>query len=123
MAIREIPRPKWPTFLDDFSRDHKGCVCTLEVDSSTAGTETEALSWPFEGIAFEGGHGAPRVQVFVGNQGGRHLGHGLVEPRRIWLEETQEGAHTGVRIEADEGAIHLRFRSPQPPEYVETYLP
>jgi hypothetical protein len=123
MTIREIPRHRWSTFVEDFSRDHKGCLCTLEVDSSVAGVETEALRWPFQGLAFETGHGAPRVQIFVGNERERHLGHGIDEPRHIRLEETKDGAHTGLSIDADEGAVHLRFCSPQPPEYVESYLP
>ena len=123
MTMREIPRYRWEAFIDDFSRAHRGSVCTLEVDSSVAGPETEASSWPFQGLVLETGHGAPHIQVFVGDQRERHLGHDLVEPQRLWLEQNTEGAQTGLRIDADEGAIHIRFRTPREPEYVETYLP
>jgi hypothetical protein len=123
MRIREIPRYRWSTFLDGFSREHRGCSCTLDVDSIVAGPGVEARSWPFQGLALETGHGVPCVQVFVGDQRERHLGHALAGPRHIWIEETPDGERAGLRIEAEEGALHLRFSTPQAPEYIETYLP
>jgi hypothetical protein len=123
MPMRPIAKNRWPSFLESFSRQHAGCLCTLDVDSPAAGAATDTAGVPLEGLAFERGQGRPRVQIFVGDQLERHLGHSLSEPRGVWLEETGEGAHAGLRIEADDGAVHLRFRVPQEPEYVETYLP
>jgi hypothetical protein len=124
MPLREIPRYRWAQFAEAFNRDHLGAVCTLEVDSSVAGMDTEARAWPFQGLALETGHDtAPRVQVFLGDGRDRHLGHALVDPHHFWIEENAEGAQTGLRIDADEGAVHLRFRSPARPGHVETHLP
>jgi hypothetical protein len=123
MPLREIQRHRWSSFLDGFSRAHAGCTCTLEVDSSVAGPEIEALHWPFQGFALETGHGVPCVQVFLGRGCERHIGHSIAEPRHIWLDETEEGARLGLRIDADEGSIYLRFGTPQAVAYDETYLP
>jgi hypothetical protein len=112
MSLREIPRHRWSSFLDDFSRRHLGRSCWLDVDSSVAGIDVEAAGLPLQGIAFEHGHGEPRMQVFVGDERGRHVGHALVAPTRVRLDESAAGAHLGLRIDADEGAVLLHFVDP-----------
>jgi hypothetical protein len=123
MPFREIPRRRWASFLDDFSSQHRGCVCTLEVDSSVAGTEVEAHASPFQGAVFEPTRDGPQVQLFVGGRPDAHVTHALSQPVGIWVETTADGSDKGLRIEADEGSLLLRFRSPQPSEYIERYLP
>ena len=111
LSTREIPRHRWAAFLDDFSREHLGQRCTLDVDSSVAGIDTEAEAWPLQGVALEHGHGAVRLQVFLGETPDRHVCHALEAPSRMRVEENATGAQRGLRIDADEGAVHLRFVS------------
>jgi hypothetical protein len=123
MPFCEIPRRRWSRFLDDFSRDHRSCLCSLEVDSTIAGTELEAKSAPFQGVTFEPGHHGPQIQVFVGDRPDIHVTHSVSQPTAVWLETADDGSDKGLRIEADEGSVSLRFRSAQPSVYVETFLP
>jgi Family of unknown function (DUF5335) len=123
MPFCEIPRHRWSPFLDDFSRDHRGCQCSLDVDSTVAGSDREAKCLSFQGATFEAQRHGPEVQVFVGDHPSAHVTHSVSQPTAIWLETSDDGRTRGLRIEADEGSLLLRFRSPQPAEFVETFLP
>ena len=48
------------------------------------------------------------------------MNHIINRPTRVALEETEEGAHKGLRIDAENGQMTLlRFRSPALPETVD----
>ena len=98
MPFREIPRRKWSSFLDDFSRMHDGCTCTLDVDSQVAGSEPEASHASFRGIVCEPGPNGPTIQVFVGDPPQRHVAHTVAQPTAVWLEETDDGSDRGVAV-------------------------
>lgn len=49
-----------------------------------------------------------------------HVTHAVIEPIRVWLEQTSEGAAAALEIEsADEVKTLLRFRSPMPADMVD----
>jgi Family of unknown function (DUF5335) len=124
MPFRQIPRQHWSQFLDSFSREHRGCTCSLEVDTAVVGNELEAQASPFQGVTLEDGQqGRAQIQVFVGDRPESHVAHALPAPIAVWIEETDDGSERGLRIEADQGSMLLRFKSPQPSEYVENFLP
>ena len=54
------------------------------------------------------------------DRSGDHVNNISNRPTRVALEETEEGAHKGLRIESEDGQTTLlRFRSPALPETVD----
>ena len=88
-----------------------------------AGTELEAKSAPFQGVAFEPGRHGSQVQIFVGDRPDLHVTHSVSQPTAVWLETADDGSDKGLRVEAHEGSVSVRFRSTQSSVYVETFLP
>jgi len=54
------------------------------------------------------------------DRSGDHVNHISNRPTRVALEETEEGARKGLRVDAENGETTLlRFRSPASPETVD----
>jgi hypothetical protein len=121
MPTQEIPRDKWKTFLDSFSRQHEGWLATLEVLAANIGAQQEARDLPFEGITATSKGSAPEaIAISLGKTQEDHVTHTITEPTRVWLEQTSQGANAVLEIEsADEVKTLLRFRSALPAEMVD----
>ena len=64
--------------------------------------------------------GKDTISIIAGDRPDDHVSHIINGPTRVVLEETEEGAHKGLRIEAADGETTLlRFRSPALPETVD----
>ncbi len=118
---REIPRSQWAGFCDRFSREHSGWLVTIELLEAEIGAQIEARELPLKGITAEMKKAGPDViSLVAGSTPWERVTHTVVEPRRIWLEETREGAHAALEIESFDGAKTLvRFRSTVLPEMVD----
>ncbi len=67
--------------------------------------------------------GSNTISIIAGDRSDDHVNHIINGATRIALEETGEGAHKGLRIEAADGATTLLlFRSPALPETVDGVL-
>lgn len=121
MATREIPRDEWVEFCDGFSRQHEGWIGTIEVFGPEIGAQFEARDLPFAGITAELKEGGEDViTITTLEQPERHVTHTIVSPKKVWLEEAEDGAHEALNVEASDGtATLLRFRSAVLPEMVD----
>jgi hypothetical protein len=121
MPTLEIPSDEWKGFLDRFSRQHEGWLATLEVFAPEIGAQQEALELPLEGISAAMKDSEPRtIAISLGKTPEDHVTHTIVEPTRVWLEQTPEGANAALEIESADGTkTLLRFRSALPSEMVD----
>src|SRR6266581_9073439 len=118
MPTRDIPRPEWTEFLDTFSRQHERWLINVEVVTSGLGAHREVRDKPLTGISEDRKSGdAARISISAGERPEEHVTHFISRPSRVALEQTEEGAHKGLRIESENGETTLvLFRSPALPE-------
>jgi Family of unknown function (DUF5335) len=116
MPTQEIPRDKWKTFLDGFSRQYEGALATLEVLGNDIGAQQEARDLPLGGITATSKGSAPQtIAISLGKTPEDHVTHTITEPTRLWLEQTSEGENAALEIEsANEVKTLLRFRAALP---------
>jgi hypothetical protein len=121
MVTREIPRDEWVEFCDSFSRQHEGWIGTIEVLGKEIGAQVEARELPFAGITAELKTGGEDViTITAREQPESHVAHIIVSPEKVMLEETDEGAHEALKVDASDGtATLLSFRSAMLPEMVD----
>jgi hypothetical protein len=112
MSTQEITRDEWTTCLDTFSRRHEGWLATLEILGADIGAQQEVRDLPLEGISIASADGAPEtITISLGKTPQDHVTHTVTKPRRVWLEQTSEGANAALEIEsADEVKTLLSFR-------------
>jgi hypothetical protein len=118
MPTQEIRREEWKDFLDRFSRVHEDWLVELEVMGRELGDQPESHDLPLEGISFEDkGSGAGRIDIMVGRDPSRHATHAVDDPRRLWVQQDEQGADQALEIEgADGNRTLLRFRVAARPE-------
>ncbi|HEX9278638.1 MAG TPA: DUF5335 family protein [Casimicrobiaceae bacterium] len=123
MPSRDIPREQWVTFLDSFSRQHEGWLVNVEVVTDGLGAHREVREKRLIGVSADLKNGSNAISIIAGDRSDDHVNHIINGATRIALEETEEGAHKGLRIEAaDGGTTLLLFRSPASPETVDGVL-
>lgn len=120
MRTVEIPRAEWVTFFDGFSRQHEGWLVTLEVFGPDIGAQVQASAVPLQGVvATLKGTGLDTISIIVG-ESADEFAHTVTAPIQVMLEQTEEGAHVAVEIQAaSEEKTLLRFRSVALPEMVD----
>ena len=126
MPSRDIPREKWVTFLDSFSRQHERWLVNMEVVTDGLGVHKELREKPLIGVSADlKTSGSGTISIIAGERSDDHVNHIINGPTRLALEETEEGAHKGLRIEVADGETTLLlFRSPASPETVDgVFLP
>jgi len=122
---RDIPREQWMTFLDSFSRQHEGWLVNVEVVTDGLGAHREMREKRLIGVSADlKSRDSSTISIIAGDRSDDHVNHIINGPTRVALEETEEGAHKGLRIEAADGETTLLlFRSPASPEAVDGILP
>jgi hypothetical protein len=125
MPTRDIPRKEWAAFLDSFSRQHERWLVNVEVVTDGLGAHREVREKGLIGISADlKKRGASSISIMAGDRDDDHVNHIVNHPVRVALEETDEGAHRGLRIEAEDGQTTLlMFRSPARPETVDGVFP
>jgi hypothetical protein len=112
------------TFLDSFSRQHERWLVNVEVVTDGLGVHREVREKRLIGVSADlKSRGSDTISIIAGDRPDDHVNHIINRPTRVALEETEEGAHKGLRIEAADGATTLvLFRSPASPETVDGVL-
>jgi len=125
MPSRDIPREQWMTFLDSFSRQHERWRVNVEVVTDGLGAHREVREKRLIGVSADlKSRDSSTISIIAGDRSDDHVNHIINGPTRVALEETEEGAQKGLRIEAADGETTLLlFRSPASPEAVDGILP
>lgn len=97
----EIGREEWPSFLDEFSRQHQGEMATLEAMSEDVGDQTET-PLPFGGISFDAkGSAAGTITLMLGTERGDHIERAVAAPTHVRLKLAGEATPLVLEIEAE----------------------
>jgi hypothetical protein len=120
MQTRIIPRDKWAAFFEGFSREHEGCLVSLEVlptlkvFTAKLGERIEAEHLALGGITAElNVDGEDRIEVMVGEKAADHVTHNVSAPTEVSLDGTDDGSDVTLRIKTSEGELTiLRVLSP-----------
>jgi len=118
MGHRNIPRDRWCSELDAFSRQHEGWIVNVDVSGSDGRRQTEARDLPLVGVSCDT-PSQDSVDIMVGEHPRSHVTH-VVQPVDVTLETTDAGAERGLHIRAADGSTTtIEFRSPIRPEEVD----
>jgi hypothetical protein len=105
MPTRALVRADWRRYCDRVSKAIAGKRVELDVASLELGDQIEARWLPLLGVVFD-----PRSDVLeIALEG---IGHSIVSPRKILLEETERGLVAIEIVGADDTVDTLRLREP-----------
>ncbi len=111
MPTREIPRNEWEIFFNTFSKEYEGWLVSLDVDDKPKRDLEEAHNLTLEGITAEMKDRENAISIDLGNTPSKQMTHAVLQPTRVVLEQTAEGADKEIRIESREGTTRLRLRA------------
>lgn len=115
MRVREIPRGEWRTFLDEFSRNHRAWLASVDRLGHDAAPRVEVIERPLGAVtASETGRG---VNIEIAFQHDSHAGDTvrIDDPATLRVDETDQGAARSLEIEDEHGErtrIVLRVAAP-----------
>ena len=105
MSMRELARGEWRRYCDRVSKQLAGERVELDVASLELGDRVEARWLPLLGLVFDA-----RGNVFeIALEG---VGHSILAPREIHLEETERGLVAMAIVSGNDSVETLRFREP-----------
>jgi hypothetical protein len=105
MATRALLRAEWRRYCDQVSRAVAGKRVELDVASLALGDHVEARWLPLLGVVFDARGDVLEVAL-------EGVGHSIVGPRKILLEETERGLVAIEIVGADDTVETVRFREP-----------
>ena len=82
------------------------------------GSRNEANELPLVGISAATRTDQSSAAISI-ELSGKQVTSTILNPRRVWIEETQSGAHLALVIESAAGETSVRFRSAVLPEMVD----
>lgn len=126
MSVREIPSGEWQSYLQQFSRDHRAWLATVErVDAGGAPSRVEAVERPLDAVTPEV---AARRVVGIAIQFQEDPSRGdalhVDTPTHLRVDETSDGSARALEIEDQRGACtRIRFRSAPPLDMLDGLAP
>jgi hypothetical protein len=105
VSTRALTRAEWRGYCDRVSKAIAGASVELDVASMGLGDRVEARWLPLLGVVFDA-----RADVFEIALDG--VGHSILSPRKVLIEETERGLVAMEIVGADDTVETLRFREP-----------
>lgn len=106
MAVQEIARQDWNTFLGALAEVIDGREAAVEVASAEYGDQRLTEGVPLLGLSYDE-HG-DRIEIAFEN-----LGHRIEHPLNLFVDEAMGGGLIGIEIiGADDTRTILRLRDP-----------
>lgn len=108
MIVRDIPRPQWPAFFDQFSRTHLGWRATIdEGESHPAGKYTHPLR---SVTPFVSNNRVVHIDIRFQDDGRPREPVRITAPGTVRVDETTEGVAQALEIIDSKGvATRIRF--------------
>jgi Family of unknown function (DUF5335) len=122
---REIPRNQWLTFLDQFSREHRAWLATIERGRRGSPASVEALECPLASVVPHiAGSRVARIEIRLQQDAHTREPIHIDAPASIRVDETPEGVVRSLDIVDDDGeSTHVRFRVAPLPETLDGIVP
>jgi hypothetical protein len=105
MPTRALVRADWRSYCDRVSKAIAGKRVELDVASLELGDQIEARWLPLLGVVFDARSDVLQIAL-------EGIGHSIVSPRKILLEETERGLVAIEIVGADDTVDTLRLREP-----------
>jgi hypothetical protein len=111
-TTRALSRAEWRGFCDRISKQIAGGRVELDVASLDLGDRVEARWLPLHGVVFDARGDVLEIAL-------DGIGHSILAPRDIQVEETERGL-VAIEIVTVDGTVEtLRFREPLYVEHAE----
>jgi hypothetical protein len=116
VSLREIPVPQWDPFLDEFSREHRAWLASVDRVHPGAPSHVDVRERPLRSIEADAVTG-----IEIRFQDGTVR---VEAPKTLRVDETDEGAARGLEIEDWSGErVRLRFGVAEPPGALDGLAP
>jgi hypothetical protein len=126
MSMRDIPIAQWSEFLDQFSREHRAWLATVDRMRPGSPAHTEAVEEPLGSVMPEtAARRIERIEIRFQEQDShtREPIH-IDGPTSVRVDETAEGLARGLEIEDEFGeCTRIRFRGARLPETLDGVAP
>jgi hypothetical protein len=111
MQTRTIAPDRYKAFFDSLSRIYQGSTATLEFLSEDLGDQAEVEEQPLSGVSYD----RSGLELHFLARDGSHLTHRIERPKRVQLEEGDNGLVQALAIESDgDPRAIVRFHPPLP---------
>jgi Family of unknown function (DUF5335) len=110
MATRRVSPVDWPSFFDGFNHRHTGWLVRLETLAPSIGAQVQAEDVPLRAITVDHDHGAPTIEIMVGDRARGTITHVIDEVGNVWLKTAEDGSEEALEVEARGGVTLLTFR-------------
>jgi hypothetical protein len=108
MHTIEIPIDHWPSFLDQFSRAHRGQPAEVTTEDRTLGLQSDAKGLPFIGVTDVSPDQVDEtIRIMLGDSSGTHIDHAVEHPSHVRVAEWNDGFSAALQIESDDGRVTL----------------
>ena len=124
MSVREIPEIEWPRFLEEFSRQHRAWLAT--VDSCRPGpTRFRMEQRPLDSVTPDvAARRVVGIRIRFQQDPHAETAVRIDGPARLRVEETDDGRARALEIDDERGeCTRLRFRTTVPPEALDGVAP
>jgi hypothetical protein len=109
MALRDIPRAEWGTFLDRFAREYRARPVTVAKSDLRDGLRIAGRAAPLMAVTHDAA--ADRISITVGDPPAGEVTHTLVEPESVAIDEPAEAEDDAqVAVHFTGGGQHLVLR-------------
>ena len=120
MHNREIPSDQWTTFLDAFSRLHRGEPADIETVGGGIAPQSKLIAKPLLAVLEPPSRGeTPRIEIIVGQEQQAETCT-VRQPVSLHVAERDDGYSTSLQLISDDGTVtSVRFepspKSSKPP--------
>lgn len=125
MSMRDVPPAQWPEFLDQFSRQHRAWLATIERAHAGALDHLEAVDRPLASVTPQvtaGGVAGIEIRLQEDSQTSRSIR--IAAPRRIRVDEGPRGIAHALEITDDQDErTRIRFRATPSAEMLDGVAP
>jgi hypothetical protein len=122
MIVRDIPRPQWPAFFDQFSRTHRAWLATIDDRESQIAADR---AHPLRSVTpFVYNDRVVHIDIRFQDDGQTNEPVRITAPGTVRLDETTAGIAEALEITDSNGvATRIRFRAAQRAEMLDGAAP
>ena len=119
MMIHDVPRAEWPTFLEQFNRQHRAWLATIH-GMEHGRPVTRVPSVPILAVTLISELAEDTLRLTLGNG----ISLCAPRPRALRVQETEDGVDRALEIETVDGAlIRIAFRAVARPDQFDGLAP
>lgn len=118
MSLREIPRTEWTSFLEQFTRDHRAWLATVDRVDTGGIRQVEILERPLRAVTADlAVDGVVEIRIRFHPDTDTHDSVHVGAPKKLSVDENADGAARGMEIEDANGvSTRVRFRGAARPD-------